>query len=1123
VSTEPARPHGRRATALHSIRSGRTGRVTGIAAAAAVVVTTALLTAPVATAVEQWPWMNTSLTADERAALLLPEMTLEEKADVMAGDPYPEGQELAYINYGIERLGIPELRMADIGPSVRRELDPTTAFPMGLAAAATWDTALESEIGAAVREEARLKQYNTVLGPNVDLPRNPWWSRVGESFGEDPLLSGLFGASFVEAAQAENDLLVNLKHYNVYSEETNRTRANMDGASDEDNLNMIIDERTLQEVYTRPWAPPVARDLASVMCAYNKVNGVYSCENAHLLIDILRGQLGFDGFVLTDFGASRPRTESTIEGGTNMETGLEVAFGPRGTKIVDAVNAGTLSEALVDERVLEILRMYFEFGVFDNPLPETPQDVPVEEHGALSRQMASEAVTLLKNDGALPLDGAQTPGSIAVIGEGATWAAQQCCAGAATNPTYEVTPLDGIEGGAPEGVTVEYARGADAPHAYDLIQGPEGIPSSVLTLPDGSGTRGVQGVYWNNTTFQEPNIAVRTDLRPAFDTGPIAFFAAHPEAQEPPEGAQAVSFSGFLTAPTTGEYRLSLSGFGTGWLTFGDEQIISFEDQVTPNQYVSAPIQLEAGQSYPFRLDYAATNPRDGLDPGMVRLGWVPPAGTLSPDIDAAVELASRSDVAVVVAGLYETEARDRGELDLATQQDELITAVAAANPNTVVVLQSGGPVLMPWLGSVRSVVQAYYSGQEQGNAIADVLFGRVNPSGKLPVTYPATETQPTEVLGIVPSLLHTEEPDITVGEGVNIGYRGYTAAGADPLFPFGHGLSYTAYDYADMTAEAANGTVNVGFTLTNTGDRAGSEVAQVYTGTLPAEVATPPQQLAGFGRVDLEPGESERVNVQLACKSLAYWDVDESRWVSPAGPVNLTVGASSRDTRLEGSVTLPGGACAEDSDLAMTATSGPVPDTTAPTFQLPGLDDGGLYGVGGTIDFGFTIDDPTATVTATLDGAPIDLSVPLELWALELGQHELVVTATDEAGNATTQTFRFFVKTSLRDVDILLRNFEESGVIDGRDVVRLRNILFNARAAEARGNDAQAVVQLERLRTQVERRVDDDAASAALIRSIDAITVEFGGTPPGTDVQERRELRDLAVDPSEEAQLLRE
>ena len=446
-------------------RSSLPRRVGGLGVLGWSLAVCALVAPPLAIA-QARPWMDTSLSSDERADLLLPEMTLQEKAELMAGDPYPPGQELAYINYGIPRLGIPELRMADIGPSVRRALDPTTAFPMGLAAAATWNLEVEREVGAAVREEARLKQYNMVLGPNVDIPRSPWWSRVGESFGEDALLAGRLAAAFVEGAQAEKDLGVNLKHYNVYSQETNRTRGAQlgGGGSEALNQNMIVDERTLQEFYTRPWSSPVAKGLASVMCSYNKVNGTYACENEHLIEDILRGQLGFEGFVLTDFGASRPRTETTIEGGTNMETGLNVAFGEFGWKIVQAVNEGRVSEALVDERVRQILRTYFEFGVFDKPLPTSPQEVPVDEHGALAREVEEQAITLLKNQGnALPLANTNKTSSIAVIGEGATWAAQQCCAGAATNPTYTVTPLEGIQNGAPAGARVRHARGADAP------------------------------------------------------------------------------------------------------------------------------------------------------------------------------------------------------------------------------------------------------------------------------------------------------------------------------------------------------------------------------------------------------------------------------------------------------------------------------------------------------------------------------------------------------------------------------------------------------------------------------------------------------------------------------------
>jgi beta-glucosidase len=607
-----------------------------------------------------------------------------------------------------------------------------------------------------------------------------------------------------------------------------------------------------------------------------------------------------------------------------METGLEVAFGPAGVKIVQAVEAGELSEDLVDQRVREILRTYFRFGVFDNPLPTSPQAVPVAEHGALAREVGEQSATLLKNQGnSLPLRSPDTR-SIAVIGQGATWAAQQCCAGAATNPTYEVTPLEGIQEGAPAGARVRYARGVDAPGPYDLIQGPEGIPSSVVSYPGRPGVQGVQAVYFDNTSFQGPNIAVRNDLRPAFDIGPIACFACHPEvrAQQPPAGAQAVSFSGSITAPTSGLYRLSLAGFGSGWLTFDGREIVSFEDEVAPGSYLSEPIRLRAGQAYPFRLDYAATNPRDGLDPGMVRLGWVPPAGTVSPDIAEAVALARNSSVAIVVAGLYETEARDRGELDLATHQDELIDAVARANPNTVVVLQTGGPVLMPWLSRVRGVLQLYYGGAEQGNVAADVLFGRVNPSGKLPITYPRTETQPTEALGVEASLLNSEEADVPLTEGINVAYRGYAAAGEDPLFPFGYGLSYTTYRYRDISTAVEDGTVRVSFTVRNRGQRRGTEIAQVYAGRLPTSVATPVTQLAGWARVDLQRKERERVTVDLACKSLSYWDTADERWVMPSGPVNLSVGASSTDTRLEARVQLPGGTCTEDSDLAMTATS---------------------------------------------------------------------------------------------------------------------------------------------------------------------------------------------------------
>ncbi len=886
------------------------------------------------------PWMDTSLSPDQRTSLLLPQMTLEEKVDLMTGDPPGPAGTGAYFNAAIPRLGIPELRSADIGPGVRFDGTPTTAFPMGIATAATWNPDLTQPLGEAVAVEARDTRHNMVLGPNVDTPRQPWWSRIGETFGEDPLLSGRMAAGFVRGAQAKRDVAVDLKHYNVYTQETNRRRG-------ESTTNSVLDERTLQEIYTRPWATVVSEGLASAMCAYNRVNGEHACENGYLMEQVLRRQLGFDGLVLTDFGASYPHTVDTIQDGVDLETGSIVAYGPA---LLAAVRDGRVSEALVDQRVRNLLRVYFKFGFFDKPLPATVQPVPVQEHGGMAREIEQQAITLLKNrNAALPLQRPKLPQSIAVIGEGATWAAQQCCAGAITRPTYTISPLDGIRRRAPSGVDVEYERGADAPGPADLVQGPDAVPSSVLSPPGVPGQTGVRAEFWDNTTFNGAPFATRIDLRPQFDTGPIQYFAINPEVPRPPAGARAVRYTGTITAPRSGSYQLSLSGFGTGRLLFEGREIVSFANQIAPQAYVSDPLQLQAGKSYSFELDYAETNPRDSLDPGPIRLGWLPPDGTLSPDMQAAVDLAKKSDVAVVVAGLYEAEARDRGQLSLPTFQNDLIDAVSRANPRTIVVLQSGGPVPMPWINQVDGIVQLYYGGGEQGRALADVLFGDVNPSGKLPISYPRYDGQPMG-LGIQNPLLTSEVFDVPFNEGVFVGYRGYERAGTPMQFPFGYGLSYTKFAYGDPAAENRDGQVSVSFTLTNTGDRTGAEVAQVYAGTLPTGVPTPPKQLAGFAKVFLEPGESRRVTVPLACKSLSYWDPgantdagnSEGRaaaadpnstdpvsqntdggWVTPNGRVALYVGSSVQDVRLNSAVSLRGGTCAQGSDAEGSANTG--------------------------------------------------------------------------------------------------------------------------------------------------------------------------------------------------------
>lgn len=839
------------------------------------------------------PWLNTSLSPDQRADLLLAQMTLEEKVELMTGDP-PPSEVGAYFNAGIPRLGIPELRSADIGPGVRFGPTNTTYFPMGIAVAATWNPGLMGPLGRAVADEARATRHNMVLGPNVDIMRNPWWGRIAETFGEDPLLSGRMAAEFVRSAQARGDMAVNLKHYNLYTQETNR----------QNGQNSIADERTIQEVYTPPWKAAVDAGLASVMCAFNKVNGVYSCENGYLQQQILRQQLGFRGFILSDFGAVHS-TVGSAENGLDMETGISGLF--YGPKLLAAVRAGQVSEATIDVHVRNILRVYFEYGIFDRPLPEQFQPIDVEGHGGVSREIEQEAITLLKNvNGALPLAGRRGARSIAVLGGDADWTTVEAGAGAVENPPYRISPLEGIRRRAPSGVDVSWTSGTDPVGPWTMFPGPDAVPSSVLSPPGVAGQSGLRAEYFSTTDLSGTPIAVRTDPVAAFDLSVLSRFGANPRLVFPPAGAKSVRFTGTITPPASGDYTLSLSGFGDARVYLNDELVASFTGQTQQRSTSSSTLALQGGRSYSIRVEYAATQPAASIDAGGFRLGWTHPENALSPSIQDAVAAARRADVAVVVVRPFETEQRDRGQLSLPNDQNQLIDAVSRVNDHTIVVVTSGGPVTMPWLGQVAAVVQTYYGGQEQGRALADIVFGDVNPSGKLPMSYPRFESQPPRI-GVQNPVLTSESLDVPFSDGVFGGYRGYERQGTALQFPFGHGLSYTQFRYRNLRtdlAPTASGAPRVRFTLRNSGSRTGREVAQVYTGQLPTAVDTPSRRLAGFAKVSLDPGERRTVTVPLDQNALSYWDQDAHRWMTPAGRVPVYVGSSSDDIRLTGTVT---------------------------------------------------------------------------------------------------------------------------------------------------------------------------------------------------------------------------
>lgn len=836
-------------------------------------------------------------------------MTLEEKIGMTHGEMDPR---YPFSVPPVPRLGIPALTMAD-GPSGVRVVDPSanagraTAMPATIALAATWDPALARQYGDLVGHEAWNTGHNVQLGPGADIARVAVSGRIFESLGEDPLLSGRCAAAYVTGVQT-HPVTACVKHYCVNNQELGRTR-----------INAQVSERALQEIYIPPFAAAVQDgDAGVVMGAFNQVNGIYACEQPDLLTGILKRQLAFPGFVISDWGAAHDTVDSA-NAGLDQEQPSARVFGDA---LLAAVQTGEVPMARLDDMVRRILRTMFAHGLIDDPVEITP--LPEREHGQIAREIAAQGVVLLKNnDGLLPLPSGSVR-SIAVIGADADNASAAGGGSGLVAPTYTVSPLEGIRNRAGDAVAVEHAPGTDPVSAAALLPGPPPVPSSVLTPPpDRPGTQGLLAEYWDNPAFEGDPALARTEPHVDLNFGFFVFSgfnAASPHLPPTPApsiagpGARlSVRWTGTLTAPATGDYVFTLTSLGASRLVLDAQVTIdSFGTDLTP---VSTTVALVAGEPHEVRIEYTADAAgMSGNTGAQVRFGWEPPAEALPSKVREAADLASRCDVAVVVVRNYESEEMDRPDLRLPNGQDQLVRAVAAANPKTIVVIQTGGAVAMPWLDDVGAVVQAWYGGQEQGNAIADILFGDVNPSGKLPLTFPrAADGTPIRTAAQYPGVMGI----VDYSEDVFVGYRGYEHFGIEPLFPFGHGLSYTTFDYANLRVEptgAAAGepsatdtatriAARIMFTMTNSGDVAGAEVAQLYVGRLPGDVPTAPKQLAGFVKVVLEPGQSEAITVDLPRRALSWWDAGVQDSVTPAGETSVYVASSSRDVRLEGTI----------------------------------------------------------------------------------------------------------------------------------------------------------------------------------------------------------------------------
>ena len=835
-----------------------------------------------------------SLDPQERAQALLARMTIEDKIHMVHGHVASR-----YSVPALEHLGIPALNMTD-GPSgVNAGGDGealSTAFPSSLALAATFDPALAQAQGAAIACELLAHRMNVLLAPNLDVVRHPWWGRATEQYGEEPALIAAMGAAFVTGVQGQG-VVANAKHFAAYTQETGRMRAH----------DIRIDETTLREVYLAAFEHVVkVAKVDTVMSSFNRINGTASAES-ELIQKVLKDEWGFQGWIMSDYGSLSDAVPAALAGFDQEMPGVASEAAPAmvrdgypgmpggdalfGGVLRRAVHDGLVPMARLDDMVLRILRTLIARGVLDHD-PSQTKAPDVEAHRAIARKVAAEGLTLLHNpSGVLPLQNVQ---SVLLIGADADRRTGTGGASVVARSTAAITPHDGISARCADlGIAFRFLPGADRVGPASMLPGPEAVPSSVLRTPDGQ--PGLLASYWlSGGDHSEPAVQ-RTDPQVALDIGFLSQLM-NASGQEPPPGAfgdqMTVRWSGQLVPPVAGLYRLSITCMGSGFLDIGGARALTIDGASAPTVTLTDPIWLEPDSPLDLLVGYSTSAHANWLELGDLVLGWEPPPGAHSPAIVQASEAARGADVAIVFAHPYESEQRDRHSLALPNGQDSLIAAVAAANPRTVVVLSSGGPVLMPWLDQVAAVLQVYHPGQEGGAALADALWGYIDPAGRLPVTYPRYEAD----VPVGPPQQSTKDWT-DIAERSAVGHRAYRARGIAPLFPFGHGMSYATFSYGAMSVSnhlTTEGTVVAEVTVTNLCDRPGTAVVQVYQRAPLSHGDW--HRLVGFAKLPVPAQGAAVARVRLTRRDLSFWDAEAGQFGLPVEGVQIGFGTSGTD-----------------------------------------------------------------------------------------------------------------------------------------------------------------------------------------------------------------------------------
>jgi beta-glucosidase len=814
-----------------------------------------------------------SKSIEAKAQALLSKLTLEQKIELIGGVD-------DMFTHAIPSINLPRFKMSDASVGVRT-WGPTTAYAGGVALAATWDRDFARELGESLGKDARARSVNFLLGPGVNIARSPVNGRNFEYLSEDPYLNAAIVVPYIEGVQSQG-VIATVKHYALNNQEYNRH-----------NVDVEADERTIREIYLPAFEAAVTKGhVDAVMDSYNLIDGIHATQSEFLNLKVLKSDWGFKGVLMSDWDA-------TYDGVAAANNGLDLEMpSPRfmnAQTLLPAVKAGTVKESTIDDKVLRLLRVALRYGFLDRP----QFDPAVSTYSAAARPVALkgalESITLLKNEGHfLPLDAAKVK-TIAIIGPNA-WPPVSGGGGSSEATAFQpISMVTGIANLVGPDVHVLYTRG----------------------LPE------MNEIFWRTHWDGEVKEA----------TYPNKDFTGSPESTTPRNIAnykqewwgpadktpRSIRYTSSFKAPRAGKYLVLAAASGSDHykVSIDGKQILE-QIQVEGQHPESASIDLTAGQTVSVVADYLP-----GFAGNRFGLGIISESDMISPEV---TQFASAADVVVLAVGFNpstESEGLDR-TFSLPWGQDALIEAAASANPHAIVTLFGGGGMdTRRWLDKIPALLHAWYPGQEGGTAIADVLFGKNNPEGKLPVSFDRSwEENPSfpsyyPIKGSDTSLHVTEVghppvdyviPHVKYEDKLMVGYRYWTTTGKHPLFPFGFGLSYTTFSFSDLKVPASStcgSTISVSFDVTNTGKVAGAEVAEVYVSDPSAKVQRPERELKGFEKVRLDPGETKHVTMSLDARAFSYWDEKKHNWTIDPGKFLILVGDSSENTPLHANLTL--------------------------------------------------------------------------------------------------------------------------------------------------------------------------------------------------------------------------